>query len=106
MSNSLTFDPFDAAQTQHMWDLMREFRDRAPVARIGEGFVYVSRYADVETVLRDQETFSNGGGMRPTGVEIPLHDASIGERARIWAPRVATGAPQCVKDAFVRETKT
>ena len=79
MSDSLGFDPFDAAQTQHMWDLMREFRDRAPVARIGNGFVYVSRYADVKTVLRDQETFSNGGGMRPTGVEIPLHDASIGE---------------------------
>ena len=72
MSASLTFDPFDAAQTQHMWDRMREFRDRAPVARIGGGFVYVSRYADVQTVLRDQETFSNGGGMRPTGVEIPL----------------------------------
>lgn len=79
MSDSLTFDPFDAAQTQHMWDQMRDFRDRAPVARIGGGFVYISRYADVRTVLRDQETFSNGGGMRPTGVEIPLHDSSIGE---------------------------
>lgn len=79
MSQALSFDPFDPAQTQQMWPLMRAFRERAPVARIGGGFVYVSRYEDVRSVLRDQETFSNAGGMRPTGTEIPLHDASIGE---------------------------
>ena len=79
MSEGYTFDPFDAQQTQQAWGLMRELRDRAPVARVGGGFVYVSRYEDVKTVLRDQETFSNAGGMRPTGSEIPLYDASIGE---------------------------
>jgi cytochrome P450 len=79
MKTELGFDPFDASQTQHMWDLMRELRRRAPVAHIGEGFVYVSRYEDAREVLRDQQTFSNAGGMRPTGTEIPLHDASIGE---------------------------
>ena len=79
MNESLTFDPFDASQTQNMWELMRAFRETAPVARMANDFVYVSRYADVQHVLRDQETFSNAGGMRPTGLEIPLHDASIGE---------------------------
>jgi len=75
----LDFDVFDPAQTHDMWDLMREFRRSAPVARIQGGFVYVSRYADARAVLRDERTFSNVGGMRPTGLEIPLHDASIGE---------------------------
>jgi cytochrome P450 family 142 subfamily A polypeptide 1 len=79
MSAELRFDPFDAAQTQNMWDLMRELRQREPVARVGNGFVYVSRYDDAREVMRDQQTFSNAGGMRPTGVEIPVHDASIGE---------------------------
>jgi cytochrome P450 len=79
MTTELSFDPFDARQTQQMWDLMREFRRRAPVAEIGDGFVYVSRYADAREVMRDQKTFSNAGGMRPTGLSIPLYDASIGE---------------------------
>jgi cytochrome P450 len=79
MSDVPCFDPFDATQTQQMWALMRVFRERAPVARMENGFVYVSRYDDVRTVLRDQETFSNAGGMRPTGLEVPLFDASIGE---------------------------
>jgi cytochrome P450 family 142 subfamily A polypeptide 1 len=79
MMPELTFDLFDAAQSQHMWDLMREFRSRAPVARIEGGFVYVSRYDDARRVLRDQETFSNAGGLRPTGLEVPVHDSSIGE---------------------------
>jgi len=79
MTSVLSFDPFDASQTQHMWGLMREFRRRAPVARIGDGFVYISRYHDARKVLRDQKIFSNAGGMRPTGLEIPVYDASIGE---------------------------
>ncbi|MBW2426963.1 MAG: cytochrome P450 [Deltaproteobacteria bacterium] len=79
MKTDLGFDPFDPSQTQHMWDLMRELRRRAPIAHIGEGFVYVARYEDAREVLRDQKIFSNAGGMRPTGTEIPLHDASIGE---------------------------
>jgi len=79
MTSKLTFDPFDPSQTQQMWGLMREFRARAPVARIGGGFVYVSRYEDARQILRDQGTFSNAGGLRPTGLEVPIHDSSIGE---------------------------
>ncbi len=79
MSRALSFDPFDASQTQTMWGLMGEFRRHAPIARIGGGFVYVSRYEDACEVLRDQTTFSNAGGMRPTGLEVPVYDSSIGE---------------------------
>lgn len=79
MTDELVFDPFDASQTQNMWDLMRKFRDRAPVARMSNGFVYVSRYDDARACLKNANVFSNAGGMRPTGLEIPLHDASIGE---------------------------
>ncbi len=75
----LDFDIFDASQTHDMWDLMREFRHKAPVARIKGGFVYVSRYKDARAVLRDAGTFSNAGGMRTPGVDVPIHDASIGE---------------------------
>ncbi|MBW2270621.1 MAG: cytochrome P450 [Deltaproteobacteria bacterium] len=75
----LDFDLFDASQTHNMWELMREFRQKAPVARIQGGFVYVSRYREARAVLRDAGTFSNAGGMRKPGVEIPIHDASIGE---------------------------
>lgn len=75
----LDFDVFDASQTQRMWDLMREFRRRAPVAPIKGGFVYVSRYREARAVLRDAQKFSNAGGMRPTGLVVPVHDSSIGE---------------------------
>ena len=79
MSADYAFDPFDAQQTQRAWVFLRQLRDEAPVARVGGGFVYVSRYEDVRTVLRDQETYSNAGGLRPTGLEVPLRDSSIGE---------------------------
>ena len=52
----LALDPFDPAQTHHMWNLIPRFQQEAPVARIGNGFVLVSRYEDVVQVLR-----GNGG---------------------------------------------
>lgn len=108
----LDFNVFDATQTHDMWDLMAEFRRRAPVARIQGGFVYVSRYEHARAALKDETLFSNVGGMRPTGLEIPLHDASIGELGppvHGAARKLATIAAQgggVVKRArpFVRET--
>jgi cytochrome P450 len=95
--SELDFDVFDPVQTHDMWDLMRAFRQQAPVARIQGNFVYVARYEDARRVLRDEQTFSNVGGMRPTGLEIPLHDASIGELGPpVHAParKLATTAAQ------------
>ena len=111
-SLTLDFDVFDASQTHDMWRLMGEFRRRAPVARIQGGFVYVSRYVDARAALRDEDTFSNVGGMRPTGLEVPLCDSSIGELGpAVHAParKLATTAAQgggVLKRArpFVRET--
>jgi len=110
--SELAFDPFDAEQTQDMWGLMAEFRRRRPVAHMPGGFVYVSRYRDTEQVLRDSETFSNAGGMRPSGLEVPLEDRSIGETVPpVHGPvrrlaMVAAQSPRIVEGArpFARET--
>ena len=110
--SDLAFDPFDADQTQDMWPLMAEFRRRRPVAHMPGGFVYVSRYRDTERVLRDSETFSNAGGMRPSGREVPLEDRSIGETVPpVHGPirrlaMVAAQSPRIVESArpFARET--
>ncbi len=75
----IELDVFDPSQTQNMWELARELRRESPVVRIGGGLIYVSRYADCRAVLSDLDTFSNAGGMRPTGTLIPLEDASVGE---------------------------
>jgi len=110
--SDLSFDPFDASQTQDMWGLMAEFRRRQPVAHMPSGFVYVSRYRETEQVLRDSETYSNAGGMRPSGLEVPLEDRSIGETVPpVHGPvrrlaMVAAQSPQIVEGArpFARET--
>ena len=94
---SLDFDVFDPLQTHDMWDRMRAFRKVGAVVPIQGDFVYVSRYDEVREILRDEETYSNVGGMRPTGLEIPLHDASIGELGppvHVPARRLATIAAQ------------
>lgn len=93
----LDFDVFDPLQTHDMWDRMRAFRKAGAVVPIQGDFVYVSRYDEVREILRDEETYSNVGGMRPTGLQIPLHDASIGELGppvHVPARRLATIAAQ------------
>lgn len=93
----LDFDVFDSAQTHEMWDLMAAFRRQGAVAPIRGDFVYVSHYAEARAILRDEETYSNVGGMRPTGLEIPLRDASIGELGppvHVPARKLATTAAQ------------
>ena len=94
---ALDFDVFDAETTHDMWALMARFRRERPVAPIQGDFVYVSRYEDARAVLRDELTFSNVGGMRPTGLHIPLEDSSIGELGPpVHAParKLATTAAQ------------
>jgi cytochrome P450 len=76
---NLSFDPFDPQHTHHMWDLARRFQREAPVARISADFLFVSRWADVRTVIRDNDRFSNEGGFRPSGVEVPPEDRNLGD---------------------------
>jgi cytochrome P450 len=109
---NLDFDVFDAATTHDMWELMARFRRERPVAAIQGDFLYISRYDDARAMLRDEVTFSNVGGMRPTGLVVPLEDSSIGELgppAHGPARKLATTAAQggrVLKAAapFVRET--
>ena len=53
------YDSGTMAEPYEFWTLLRE---TAPVHRVDEGlgFTLVSRYADVQDVLRDPDTFRNG----------------------------------------------
>lgn len=56
------FDHHSSAFAADPWSVYRELRDRCPVAwsdTYDGGFWVVSRYADVYTVARDDETFSS-----------------------------------------------
>jgi cytochrome P450 len=79
MSETLTLDPFDARQTHALAGVAHRFHREAPVARVGCGFVLVSRYDDCRQVLRASDLFANAGGFRPTGLHVPLEDCTLGE---------------------------
>jgi cytochrome P450 len=73
------FDPFDPAQTQHMWDLMAAMRAEEPVSRPIDGFVYVADHADVKATFRDAKTFSSAEGFRSPGVVVADDESFLGE---------------------------
>ena len=79
MTAGLALDPFDPRQTHAICEQAQRFQREAPVARVGGGFVFVSRYDDVRHVLRTNEVFANAGGFRPTGLFVPLEDRTLGE---------------------------
>ena len=79
MTADLALDPFDPSHTHAICDVAQRFQREAPVARVGEGFVFVSRYDDVRHVLRTNDVFANAGGFRPTGLHVPLEDRTLGE---------------------------
>jgi len=74
-----TFDPFDADQVQGAWSLLEELRHGGPLAAIGDGMVYVTRYAECSDVLRDATAFSNASGFKAPGVVVPPEDRILGE---------------------------
>jgi cytochrome P450 len=73
------FDPFDAAQTQTMWERWAAMRREAPITRPRPGFVFVARHADVKTVFRDTVTYSAREGFRAPGVVVPEEESFLGE---------------------------
>lgn len=79
MSNAPTLDPFDPVQTHAVEDWVPRFQAEAPVARIGGGFVLVTRYEDVRYILKSPDRFANAGGFRPNGVQVPIEDRTLGE---------------------------
>jgi cytochrome P450 len=78
-ANRFAFDPFDAQQTQDMWDELAAMRREAPISRPIAGFVYVARYDDVKAVFRDTRTFSSREGFRGAGVVVPDAECFLGE---------------------------
>jgi cytochrome P450 family 142 subfamily A polypeptide 1 len=73
------FDPFDPVQTHAVAEIARQLADEAPVLRLASGFVMVHRYEDVRHVLMSPNVFINSGGFRPTGLEVPIEDRTLGE---------------------------
>jgi cholest-4-en-3-one 26-monooxygenase len=79
MDSSFAFDPFDPAQTHAIADVARRLAVEEPVLRLQSGFVMVSRYEDVRQVLLNSTVFANAGGFRPSGLEVPIEDRTLGE---------------------------
>ena len=66
------FDLYLARPLPELYALFREYRSRCPVARSEHngGFWLVTGYEDVQTIAKDDETFSNGRGIIIPPVEI------------------------------------
>lgn len=79
MSDRPSLDPFDPAQTHAVEHWVPRFQVEAPVARIGDGFVLVTRYEDVRQILKSPDLFANAGGFRPNGLKVPIEDRTLGE---------------------------
>ena len=76
---NLAFDPFDPAQTQNLWPVLRELRRSQPISRPRPGFAYVARYYDVKAVFRNTQDFSSREGFRGANVVLPLEESFLGE---------------------------
>jgi cytochrome P450 len=79
MTEPFAFDPFDPVQTHAVAEIARALADEAPVLRLASGFVMVHRYEDVRQVLTSPTVFINAGGFRPTGIDVPIEDRTLGE---------------------------
>ncbi len=84
----LAFNPFDPAQTQHMWDLMERLRAECPISRPTDGFVYTASYDDTASTFKDARRFSSREGFRGAGVVVPDEESFLGEIDPPLHPRV------------------
>jgi cytochrome P450 len=79
MDDTFTFSAFNHEHTHHMWDELREMRQRCPVLTTEEGYHYVARYGDNARMFRDAKTWANAGGWREAWVQMPVEDRFLGE---------------------------
>lgn len=64
--DGVPFDPFDPAQTDNPYPWMHAAQERAPVFYLESADVWcVTRYEDILTVMRDDETFSSRNAIVP-----------------------------------------
>src|SRR6478735_978875 len=96
------YDPYDPDLQWDPYPVFRRMREEAPLYYNAEhDFYAVSRFADVESVLKDPRTYSSArGGILelikmdmdlPSGVFIfedpPIHTAHRGVLSRVFTPR-------------------
>ena len=101
-SDALYWDPYDARFAADPWPLFNRMREEAPLYyNEPHDFYAVSRYADVERVLTDTETYSSARGVMleliklnmeiPPGTLImedpPIHNIHRQLLARVFSPR-------------------
>ena len=109
-SDALYWDPYDSRFAAEPWPLFNRIREEAPLYyNEPHDFYAVSRYADVERVLTDTETYSSARGvileLLKANIEIPpgtlimedppIHNIHRQLLARVFSPRrVADLEPQ------------
>jgi cytochrome P450 len=101
-SETLYWDPYDARFAVDPWPLFNRIREEAPLYyNEPHDFYAVSRYADVERVLTDTETYSSAHGVilelikanieMPPGTLImedpPVHNIHRQLLAKVFSPR-------------------
>lgn len=75
MVNGVAFNPLDPTQADDPYPWMKAARKEAPVFYLPEQDVWcVTRYEDVLTVMRDDETFSSANAVTPIKLWGPLAD--------------------------------
>jgi cytochrome P450 len=112
MTDGLSFDPFNAADTHAIANIAQRLIAEAPVLRLDSGFVLVSRYEDVRHILTNSPIFINAGGFRPNGLYVPIEDRTLGEldppehgpiRRLAMGAAAGPGAVEAMRD-FTRTT--
>lgn len=113
-NDTLSWDPYNAAQRRNPYEVWRRLRDEAPVYRNEEfGFYALSRFDDVYAASLDPVRFSSTGGtaidmigkpLDPVAANMmihmdpPKHDAFRKVVARAYTPRRIADLEQRIRD--------
>jgi len=115
--DALYWDPYDARFAANPWPLVNRIREEAPLYyNEPHDFYAVSRYADVERVLTDTETYSSARGdileLIKANIEIPpgtlimedppIHNIHRQLLARIFSPRRIADLEPKIREYCVR----
>ncbi len=107
---TLTYDPHAPDLQPRLYETYRRMRDEAPVHYCAPRDLFaVSRYADVEAVLQDHETFQNGG-VEESRLLLPMIVYTDGPRhrqlraivSRAFTPRRVAGLEDGIRHATRR----
>jgi cytochrome P450 len=119
----VAYDPFDPAQVEGHWPVLASLREGGAVCELSPGVFYVSRYDEIELVLRDYRRFAQAGMAAATGevkdpdsrmlfeTDPPVHTpvrknlANVlrQSRVRAWYPMVRRVADELVEGLVGRD---